>query len=303
MCDVGSNDGTLLRKFTEHGKCRTAGIEPATEIARRANLYGVETWCNFFDETIAKSIVDHHGQAKLVTANNVMAHIDDLRGVMHGVQRLLRSDGVFVFEVQYAVDLYEKTLFDMIYSEHLDFHTVGPLKSFIESCSLTLFDVERVPTHGGSIRCYVSRPHQNDARPIVDQLVQYEKALGIASPKAWWQFSTRLAEVDRDLEHVLMGIAGRIVGYGAPAKACTLMHRFDIDSGVLEYIVDDSPYKIGLYTPGKHILVRHPSALVEFPPKAILVLAWNFASDLITKCKPLGVPIIVPLPDVRVVRP
>ena len=306
VVEIGSNDGTLLRFFKEAG-ARTLGIDPAREIAARATENGIETWPTFFSPAVAAEVKAQHGSAGLVCANNVFAHIDDLSGAVEGIRTLLSPHGSFVFEVSYLLDVFNKTLFDTIYHEHLDYHRVGPLRRFFRANGMELVDVKRVDTHGGSMRGFVrildgSQP----VGPAVDELEAVERDAGLHDPATYRQFAARIEASRRELTALLRGLKDdgqRIAGYGAPAKATTLMYHFGLGSDVIEFIVDDSPWKEGLYTPGLHVPVVAPSALYERPLDYVVVLAWNFAEQIIAQHAAFaeaGGRFIVPLPKLQV---
>jgi SAM-dependent methyltransferase len=306
VCEIGSNDGTLLKCFET---ASVVGVEPATRIAKAANASGVRTINDFFNVALAKNIRANDGPAKLILANNVMAHIDDLGAVLTGVKTLLAPDGLFVMEVQYLGDLLREGLFDMIYFEHLDYHAVTPLIEFFARNGLRLIDVKHVGTHGGSIRCYATHAEraQTDATGSVERFVREEAENEFLTVKPWQQLrrmiDARKAELGALLREMKSG-GLRIVGYGAPAKLTTFLYTFEIGREILNYVVDDSPLKIGLFTPGLHIPVVGPSALYDGStanPDVILVCAWNFAPSIIAKHEKLsGVRWITPLPELTV---
>jgi SAM-dependent methyltransferase len=304
VVDVGSNDGTLLRFFQSSG-LRVLGVDPAREIARRATEAGIPTMPEFLDLAMARRIRLEHGPARLVTANNVFAHVDDLAGFVAAIHELLAPDGVFIFEVSYALDVYEKTLFDTIYHEHLDYHSVKPLVGFFDRAGLPLFAAERVPTHGGSLRGMAG----NGRTPgeAVSQRVAEEDEARIGSAATWRAWSARIDAVRDQLLSLLGSLRadGRtIAGYGAPAKATTLLGNFGLGAETLDFIADDSQLKQGLLTPGSHIPVLAAEALYERRPDYVVVLAWNFADSIIARHARFaesGGRFIIPLPEVRVV--
>jgi SAM-dependent methyltransferase len=307
VVDIGSNDGTLLGFFRERGH-RVLGIDPAREIAREASSRGIETLNAFFTPELARQIRRERGPAAVITANNVYAHIDDLAGVTDGIRELLADTGVFVFEVSYLTDVYQKTLFDTIYHEHLAYHTVKPLVSFLDSHGLELIEADRVDTHGGSLRGTVQL--KGGSRAVgssVAQLIALESELGLDRPETFERFGKQIDALGARLRSLLGDLRGqgkRIAGFGAPAKATTLMHHFRIGADTLEYIVDDSPWKQGLYTPGLHVPVVPATALVDRHPDYLVLLAWNFARPIIEKqaaFRNAGGRFIIPLPELEVV--
>jgi SAM-dependent methyltransferase len=306
VVDVGSNDGTLLKQFQALGIEQVLGVDPAVEIVKEAVAAGVPTREGFFTPAVAAEIRAAQGRADLLCANNVFAHAEDLTGFARGVQTLLGPEGVFVFEVSYLVDVIQKLLFDTIYHEHVAYHAVTPLVRFFEGLGLRLFDAERVDTHGGSLRCYVSQ--RASARANSERLgllLKLEQDLGLFTPAVYAAFKQRITDRGRQLRARLNEIkanGGRIAGFGAPAKLTTLMYEFGLDQNIIDFIVDDSAWKQGRFTPGTHIPVLPAAQLMERRPDACVVFAWNFADSIIKKHETYsntGGRFIVPLPELR----
>lgn len=306
VLDIGSNDGTLLRFFKDAGH-KVLGVEPAEEISEASRRAGIPTLTGFFSEELAQRIVKEHGQAAVVTANNVAAHIDDLAAVMRGVAKLLAPDGIFFFEVSYLVDVLEKTLFDTIYHEHLDYHSVEPLVPFFASCGLQLIEALRVDSHGGSLRGVVQRaggPRKVGAS--VAALIGREREMALRDAATFRAFGARIAKVGAELTSLLGNLkreGKRIAGFGAPAKATTLLYHLGITPQLVDFIVDDSPLKQGRYTPGMHIPVLPAQALYDRGVDYIVILAWNFAEPIMKKhaaWRSGGGRFIVPLPVLEV---
>ncbi|MGQ0677793.1 MAG: methyltransferase domain-containing protein [Rhodospirillales bacterium] len=303
--DIGSNDGTLLKQFQALGH-RVLGVDPAGAIAKQAAEAGVPTLERFFDSALADEIRAAHGATDLVTANNVFAHADDLDGIAEGVRRLLAPQGVFALEVSYLGDVIRHLLFDTIYHEHLAYHSVAPLKRFLAAHGLRLIDVRRVDTHGGSIRA-VAAPDASahETQPSVEAMVAEEKAAGLDRPETFRAFARR---VERRRDEFLALVAKlksqgrRFAGYGAPAKATTLMYHFGVGRELVEFVVDDSAWKQGLYTPGLHVPVLPAQALYDRKPDEAVILAWNFARSIMVKharFREGGGHFIVPLPSLE----
>ena len=306
VVDIGSNDGTLLSAFQSR-EMDVLGVDPARDIAARATQAGTETMAAFFTPNLAAEIRENRGPARIVTANNVFAHADDLKGIVEGVLTLLDPGGVFVFEVSYLADVIESTLFDTIYHEHLAYHSLKPLNPFFTASGMELFAAERVPTHGGSIRgmAQVSGgPHRADGS--LTDLIAIEQRMGLDKAETYRDFAGRIDKLGQDLKALTAGIKAEgktIAGFGAPAKATTLMHHFGLGPETVDFIVDDSPLKQGLYTPGHHIPVLHPDALYQRNPDYVIVLAWNFAQPIMDKHQGFqerGGRFIVPLPSLEV---
>jgi SAM-dependent methyltransferase len=307
VVDVGSNDGTLLGFFKDRGH-RVLGVDPARDIARRATETGIETVADFFTPALAAGLRDRHGPAAVVTANNVFAHADDLAGMAEGVRALLAPEGVFAFEVSYLADVVRKTLFDTIYHEHLAYHALKPLVPFLARHGLEAIDALRVESHGGSLRV-VAQP-TGGPRPVdpsVGQMLALEDGLGLDRAETFRDFAGRIEVLRLELSSLLRGFKaeGRaIAGFGAPAKATTLMYHFGLGPDVIDFIVDDSPLKQGLYSPGMHIPILAPDLLYERRPDYVVVLAWNFADAIMERHRAFcdaGGRFVVPVPTVKVV--
>ena len=300
VVDIGSNDGTLLRFFKEAGM-RVLGIDPAQAIAHAATAQGIETLPRFFDLGLADSVLQSHGPAALVLANNMFAHADDLRGIAQGILRLLDPQrGRFVFEVQYLIDMVEKSLFDMVYHEHLSYHSVAPLLPFFASLGMELVDVSRVPTHGGSIRVCVAPAGTAPVQASVAHVLQEEGRALEDSP--FVRLKERIDTVQKQLAAFLAQARDAgwcVAGFGAPAKLTTLMYEFGIDADAIAYVVDDSPWKQGMRTPGTRIPVVSAEHLQTVPPDRIVIFAWNFAEQIAAKHPEFAGRFVVPLPDFR----
>ena len=303
VVEIGSNDGTLLRAF-DRGAVRVLGVEPARNIAAMANAAGIPTLDEFFGEAIAGEIAAKHGRASAIIGNNVVAHIDDLHGLMNGVTALLEERGVFVAEFPYLVELLEKTAYDTIYHEHLSYFSVASVVDLASRHGLRLLDVRRVGVHGGSIRVFVSG--YGDASPEVKKLVDLEEQIGLRSGRPLGPFVQAVRRQREDLRRVLREIRAtrHIAGYGAPAKGNTLLNYCGIDQSILDFIVDRSPLKHGLLTPGTHIPVEPPERLLASGIRDTLLLAWNFEEEILRQqetYRSRGGRFIIPIPSPRVV--
>ncbi len=305
--DIGSNDGTLLGFFAKAG-LKVLGIDPAKDIAKRATEAGTETLNAFFTPDLARKIAAERGPAAIITANNVFAHIDDLTGVAEGVRTLLAGDGVFIFEVSYLLDVFEKTLFDTIYHEHLAYHSVKPLVRFLGANGLEMIEAVGIPSHGGSLRAMVQL--KGGPRPVgksVGAAIAAEEKAGLDKAATFHGFSEKIEGLKSELSTLLRGLKAEgktIAGFGAPAKATTLMYHFGIGPEVIDFIIDDSPLKQGLFTPGMHIPVLGSEAITTRNPDVLLILAWNFAPAIIEKnaaFRDAGGRFIIPLPQVEMI--
>lgn len=306
VVDIGSNDGTLLKCFGQLGM-RTLGVEPAEHIARAATAAGAETIAGFFTPDLARCIRDQHGPARVITANNVFANVDDLESMTTGIRDLLAPDGVFVCESYYVADVVRNMVFDFIYHEHISSFAVTPLHAFFERMGMRLLDVVHVPTKGGSLRYTVglaSGPRQ--PTPAVAALLEEERRAGVCDPRTFKAFAARIDALRVKTCETLADLqaAGRsIAGFGASITATTLIYHFSI-GGSLDYLVDDNPAKQGRFSPGLHLPVHSATALYERRPDAVVILAWRYADPIIRNHQAYlraGGRFIVPVPEVKVV--
>jgi len=306
VLDIGSNDGTALRFFKDAGY-RVLGIDPATEIVHKANKNGIETLCDFFNLDIAKKYKPRYGKAKLINSHNACAHIDDLSGVIEGVKYWLADDGLFVMEVGYLLDIYENTWFDTIYHEHVDYHTVAPLVPFFKRFNMEVIHAKRISPQGGSVRVIVQ--HKNGPFSVDDsvgELVSLEQNKGLDQTETFKNFGTHINQIKKRLSEIIVTLKAKgksIASFGAPTKATTLLSHFEL-ADHLDFLVDDNPLKQGLHTPGSHIPVCSADALYEQKPDYLLILAWNFAQNIMEKHQAYlkqGGQFILPMPEPKIV--
>ncbi|MEY2665216.1 MAG: hypothetical protein RLZZ480_321 [Candidatus Parcubacteria bacterium] len=305
VVDIGSNDGVLLQFFTD--KCRVLGIEPSSNVAEVARQKGIDTLDGFFNTKMAEEIVAKYGKAKVVTANNVFAHIDDIDEIVRAVKILLADDGVFVTESHYLLDLVSHREFDTVYHEHLCYYSVKPLIHFFNRFDMEIADVRRVSTHGGSIRVYARFATGEAVAPSVQELLALEAEAGLHTLATFENFQKDVDAIKEQLVSMIRGFRaeGKIVtAYGAPAKGNTLLNFCGFTAEDIVYVTDTTPYKIGLLTPGSHIPVMNPDILKTETPDYILLLAWNYRDFILEKEKDLrerGAKFIIPVPKVEIV--
>lgn len=307
VIDIGSNDGILLKPLKK-ALVKVLGVDPAVAIAKKATLSGIKTLPNFLNIKLAKDIVKKFGHAKVVTANNAFAHIHNLDEIIESVKILTGENGVFVIEFPYLVDFIEKNLFDTIYHEHLSYLSIRPLSAIFKRLGMEIFDVKKVNSHGGSLRVYVKKlGAKYKIQKSVADYINNEKRLGLNKTGIYLRFAKKIEKNKKKLMHILKKLKSKnktIVGYGAPAKGNTLLNYFKIEPKILDYIVDDSKYKQGLYTPGTHILVVPSDKIDETNPDYILILAWNFADSIMERLKDYkrrGGSFIIPVPDPTII--
>lgn len=307
VVDIGSNDGTLLKFFKTH-KVKVLGIEPATNIAKLAEASGIETINDFFGQRTALKVVDDKGKAKVITGTNVFAHVNDLDDFLKGIDILLEDNGIFIIEVPYLPDLLEKIEFDTIYHEHLSYFSIKPLATLFKKFKMEIFDVERIGIHGGSIRVFVKKASApGPVSESVTNLLALEQEHKLDSIETYLTFATEVASIKERLIELLKRLKSegkRIVGYGAAAKGNILLNYCKIGTDILDYIVDNIPYKQGRYTPGMHIPVVPEERITQDRPDYALILAWNFAKEIMAKqqkYRELGGQFILPIPNPQII--
>jgi SAM-dependent methyltransferase len=305
VVDIGSNDGTFLKGFGSF-PVRTLGVEPATKIARLATATGIETVNDFFSRHVAAQIRERHGAAKIINAAGVFFHVDDLDDFVLGVRHLLDDDGVFVVQAIYLVDMIERNSFDNVYHEHVCHYSIKPLDVLFDRFDMEIFDVRRVPIHGGSIVAHVGKKGRFRRTVEADRLKAEEQAKGLHDLKRFQEFAARAEQIKTELVSILKDLkskAKRVAAYGAPAKGNTLLNYCKIGSDLLEYAAEKNLLKCGLYTPGMHIPVITEEDAASRLPDYYLLLPWNFAEELLAKEKEYrlrGGKFIVPIPEPRV---
>ncbi len=308
VVEVASNNGKLLKCFQELG-VKTLGVEPATNIAQMANEDGVETVNEFFSSQTAPAIRSAYGPAKAVIGNNVLAHVDDTKGFLHGCKMLLADDGFVITEVPYLREFVDKTEFDTVYHEHLCYFGVNSLIRLCDSVGLSIRRIDEVSVHGGSIRMYAERSENGNghAAEVLDMAKSEERA-GLTRFETFVEFADRVKRIRGDLVRLIKRLRAAgysIAAYGAPAKGNTLLNYCGINAGLIEFTVDKNPLKVGMFTPGAHLPVLPVSALLEHQPDYVLILAWNFADEIIEQqqeYRSRGGRFIIPIPEPRIVE-
>jgi SAM-dependent methyltransferase len=307
VVEVASNDGYLLQHFVARG-IPVLGIEPALNVAAVAVEKGVPTVTEFFGQTLAQDLVLDGGRADLIIGNNVLAQVPELNDFVAGVKHLLQPEGVATFEFPHLLRLIEGHQFDTIYHEHFSYFSFLTIKRLFAVHGLDVFDVEELPTHGGSLRVFAA--HQADcSKPVtsaVELLRKREEAAGLTSIDAYLRFGPRVAETRHRLLEFLLGANrdGRsVAGYGAPGKGNTLLNYCGIRQDLLDYTVDRNPYKQGRFLPGTHIPIFHPDRIRETRPDYVLVLPWNLRDEIVEQlsyARDWGCRFVIPIPTVQI---
>lgn len=301
VVDIGSNVGVLLQGFKNEGM-EIIGVEPSKNIATIAIKNKIPTITDFFNEKSVNKIIKEKKKASVITATNVFAHVDDLHSFMKNIKKLIHENGIFVLESPYVVNLIDNLEYDTIYHEHVGYMSVKPLIQFLKKFNMELFDVERNEIHGGALRCYISNKNKMKISPNVNKLLKIENDKKIYSIKKLQEFSCRVKKHRSELQKLLykLKMSGKKIAIiSAPAKGMTLLHYCKIDETICDYITEKSKLKINKFTPGTHILVRPDKYLLKDKPDYVLLLAWNFASEIINnnkEFKKLGGKFIIPIP-------
>lgn len=307
VVEIASNDGSLLTCFQPYN-VRTLGVEPATNIAEIATKRGVETVNKFFNPTTADEVRRDYGPAKAIIGNNVLAHVDDTQAFLRGCAALLADDGLVMIEAPYLGDLIDRLAYDTVYHEHHCYFSTTSLKQLCESSGLVIKRIDHLPVHGGTLRMYAGLKsqhgdHSSDAMAMIEE----EKRAGMSNFATYEKLALDVADNRRAILSLLQKIKAEgktVAGYGAPAKGNTLLNYCGITTELLPYTVDKSPLKIGLLTPGTHIPVLPAETLLERQPDYVLILAWNFAEEIIRQQQEYrnrGGRFIIPIPIPEVI--
>ncbi len=307
VVELASNDGYLLQYFVERG-IPALGVEPAGNVAEVALGKGIPTVVRFFGEAAARDLAAEVGHADLLLGNNVLAQVPDLHDFVGGMKILLGDRGVVTMEFPHLVRLIEGNQFDTIYHEHYSYFSLMAVERVFERHGLVLFDVEELPTHGGSLRIY-ARHAGDDSRPPTAGLVELrarESEFGIGDLRTYDRFARKVTETKRKLLEFLISAKREgktVAGYGAPGKGNTLLNYCGIRTDFLDYTVDRNPYKQGKYLPGTHIPVFPPERIAETRPDYVLILPWNFKDEIVRQMsfiREWGGRFVVPIPEVEV---
>lgn len=307
VIDIGSNVGVLLEAFKNAGT-RTLGVEPAGNIAEIARKHGIETLNDFFGTEVARRIVEEKGRASVITATNVFAHVDDLTSFMKAVDLLLTPHGVLIIEAPYFTNLLEQLEYDTIYHEHLSYLSVKPLITFFARVGMEIFKIEQRDIHGGSFRVHVARSAKRQVSAEIGELLQLEQDRGVHSRDRLQQFARAVEQNRTDLNWLLHGLkheGKRIACASAPAKGMTLLNYCRLGRETIDFVTEKSTLKIGKFTPGTHIPVVSDAELIERRPDYALLLAWNFAEEIMNNLaayRAKGGKFIIPIPVPRIVE-
>ncbi len=307
VIEIASNDGYLLQYFVEKG-IPALGVEPAANVAEVAVQKGIPTVVRFFGRETAHALAEDGKQADLIIGNNVLAHVPDVNDLVAGMKILLKAGGRITMEFPHLLRLMAQNQFDTIYHEHFSYFSLYTVEQIFAAHGLTIFDVDELSTHGGSLRIY-ARHTENEAVPVsdnVNELREREIAAGYNDLAAYRSFGEQVMQTKRNLLQFMIEArnAGKtIVGYGAPGKGNTLLNYCGIRTDLLEYTVDRSPHKQGHFLPGTHIPIEHPDRIAETKPDYVLILPWNLKDEIMNQMahvREWGGQFVVPIPTVQV---
>jgi len=308
VVEIASNDGYLLQYFKKYN-IPVLGIEPAANTAQAAQEKGIPTEIIFFDQSYAKKMRQKGQQADLIIGNNVLAHNPNLNDFVKGLKIALKKDGLITMEFPYMARLMEETQFDTIYHEHFSYFSFLAVERIFTEHGLTIFDVEELSTHGGSLRIYAANEEDKTKTRSrnVSELKDREISEGYGNIDHYLTFHQKVQSVKRNLLQILISLKNegkKIVGYGAPAKGNTLLNYCGIRTDFLDYTVDRSPYKQNCYLPGSRIPIKHPDQILEDRPDYVLILPWNIKEEIVEQMdyiKEWGGRFIVPIPNVHLI--
>jgi len=307
--EIASNDGYLLQHFLPLN-VPVMGIEPAANVAEASRKKKIPTIVEFFGLELAKRLVSEGRRADLIIGNNVLAQVPNLNDFTAGMAHLLAPNGVITLEFPHLERLIEENQFDTIYHEHFSYFSLVTINRLARNHGLKMFDVEKLPTHGGSLRVYLSRVDATyEIAPAVSALLAHERKIGLENIETYGQFSAQVHRTKRLLLSLLIHCkneGAKICGYGAPGKGNTLLNYCGIGTDFLEFTVDRNPYKHGRFTPGMHIPIYPTSAIDTARPDYLLVLPWNLKDEIVAQMQHVsewGCKFIVPIPEVFVIDP
>ena len=306
IVDLGSNDGTLLAGFKEHGM-KVLGVEP-TNISKIANQSGIETVQKFFTADIADEVKTKYGGASMIIATNMFAHMASIGEVMSGIEALLKDDGVFVFENHYLLDVIQGGQFDTIYHEHLRTYSLKSLIKLFSYYDFTITDVERGSRYGGNIRVHVTKGKNRPVSENVTTLLDLEEDSGLYKLETYRKFAERVKKAKKDFVNFLLKVKNdgkTVVANSCPGRSVTLLNYYGVDTDLIPYIAEQpTSLKLGMFLPGKLIPVINNEILVKEQPDYVILLAWHYAEPIMEQLRIRGLKsnFVIPLPDLNIVK-
>lgn len=308
VVDIAGNDGALLSVFKDELGVRVINVDPAENLAEIAEAAGVPTITSFWGANVARQIASEHGRPKLITATNVFAHVDNVRDFVAAARDCLDDDGALMLEFPYGVDFIEHREFDTIYFEHLSYVLLRPTKRLAEDLAMQVFDVQKQDIHGGSVRVFIGKQNAHEVRPSVAEFVAQEAAGGYHDVAVYENWKKEIGALIDDLVSRISKLkkgGAKVAGFAASAKGNTLLNACRFDASTIDYIVDDTPEKIGRFSPGTGIPIVDRSVLANDPPDYLVILAWNFADVIIESTAAFsskGGKYIIPIPAFKIIE-
>jgi len=308
VVEIASNDGYLLQWFVKKG-VPVLGVEPAINCAEAARVKGVRTEVKFFGKNAATHLSEKYGKANLLLGNNVLAHVPDINDFVAGMKIMLAPEGVITMEFPHLLQLINNNQFDTIYHEHFSYLSFIAVNRIFKYHGITLFDVEELSTHGGSLRIY-GRHNEDIEKEVsenVHKLLQQELELGFETLEFYSKFEERVKETKRKILEFLIHEKRNgktVVGYGAPGKGNTLLNYCGVRTDFLDYTVDMSPHKQGNFLPGTHIPILHPEKIKETKPDYLFILPWNLKEEIMNQhsyIRKWGGKFVIPIPELMVI--
>ena len=310
VLEFGCNDGVLLKPLAEQNIKTIIGIDPAENVISTINDPRIHTICNYFTEDVADKVIKKFGTVDLVMANNAYAHINDIQGTTKAIKKVLTKDGVFIFEVHYLGHVIDGLQYDMIYHEHIYYYSILSAINHFNRYEMSIFDIKPLDIHGGSLRFYVCNNEGSNASSIsneVKSLIQHEKEKGYDRIETYKRFSSNINSLKDDLMHLILDLKSKgktIAGYGASGRANTMIQFCGLTNEHIDYMIDDSPAKLGYFTPGSHIEIKSNDILYgDCSPDYVIIFAWTFLDEIKAKNENYlknGGKFIIPLPSVSI---
>lgn len=298
--DIAGNDGALLSEFNKVIGGKILNVDPAENLAGICQAANIPTLTFFWGMDVARRIVNCHGKADLITATNVFAHVDNVREFIQAAKHVLKPDGHLVLEFPYLINFIEGNEFDCIYFEHLSYFSINPLKILCEQAGMNILRVEKYDIHGGSVRVIIGH---GESDVTVNQFIKQEKE-SYFDIQVYYDFAKEVSRTIDEFKKRLSKLNGIVAGFAASAKGNTLLNSAGITCGTIKYITDQTPEKIGKYSPGTFIPIVSMTDLIRTPPDYLVILSWNFADEIIEKCKRIGYKgkFIIPIPEFKIIK-
>lgn len=306
VIDIAGNDGALLKEFKDVANCKSLNVDPAVNLCEIAEDSGISSLPVFWNYSTASDILKTHGQADVITSTNVFAHVDDIKGFIQGIKTVLQENGTWVLEFPYLVDLIERNEFDTVYFEHMSYLGIHPVNYLCQEVGLRIYDIEKFNIHGGTVRLKITHQDSSiETKSIVDEYLSTEITRGFTAHERYRGWSKIVKTVIDEFSESVRSLkksGNKIAGFAASAKGNTLLNSASIDSQILDYIADETPEKIGHFSPGTGIPIVHIDQIRNDPPDYIVILSWNFKQEIIEKLKKFyDGKFIIPIPQFEIV--